>query len=228
MVIEAPPLRYRMHHVDSVRSIAVRRGVRLEAVTVAWMVAEAAIALGAGVVARSVLLTAFGADSVIELLSGIVLLRRLSLEESGQEAPVIERLEKTTSRIAALLLVLLCLYVAGTSLAGLVLGIKPSGSAAGLAVCGVAVVVMPLLARAKHGVNRVLQSASLRADIAESTSCAYLAAVTLAGLAAGMALGWWWAQYVAALALLVWLIPETREALREARDNEPNESGAGD
>jgi divalent metal cation (Fe/Co/Zn/Cd) transporter len=53
----------------------------------------------------------------------------------------------------------------------------------------------------------------LRADIAETVSCAYLAAVTLAGLGLGILFGWWWAQYVAAFALLIWLIPETREAI---------------
>ncbi len=65
------------------RASALRRGVRLEVLTVIWMAAEAALAIGAGIAARSVLLTAFGFDSVVELLSGIVLLRRLGLEARG-------------------------------------------------------------------------------------------------------------------------------------------------
>jgi divalent metal cation (Fe/Co/Zn/Cd) transporter len=59
----------------------------------------------------------------------------------------------------------------------------------------------------------VLDSASLRADIAETASCALLAGTTLAGLAAGSFLNLWWAQYVAALTLLVWIVPEAREAM---------------
>ncbi len=51
-------------------------GIRLEAATVVCMAAEAVIALIAGLMARSVLLTAFGIDSVVELLSGAVLLWR--------------------------------------------------------------------------------------------------------------------------------------------------------
>jgi divalent metal cation (Fe/Co/Zn/Cd) transporter len=78
---------------------------------------------------------------------------------------------------------------------------------------------MPLLASAKRRVNRVLASPSLRADIAESLSCAYLAAVTLAGLGVSMLTGWWWLQYIAALVLLGWLVPEAREALEHWRDN---------
>jgi divalent metal cation (Fe/Co/Zn/Cd) transporter len=83
---------------------------------------------------------------------------------------------------------------------------------------------MPLLARSKRRVNRILDSPSLRADIAETISCAYLAAVTLAGLGLSMLFGWWWMQYIAALALLIWLVPETREAIQAAlgggHDNE--------
>jgi divalent metal cation (Fe/Co/Zn/Cd) transporter len=209
------------------RTTAIKQGLRLEVLTIAWMLAEAVIAIGAGVVARSVLLTAFGVDSVIELLSGIVLFRRLSVEAAGGSDAAVERLEARTKRISALLLVALCAYVVLSSIAGLALRIMPSGSIVGIAVAGIALVAMPLLARAKRGVNRVLESPSLRADIAETISCAYLAAVTLAGLAASMLLGWWWAQYVAALALLVWLIPETREALAEQPHNGSHQGGKG-
>src|SRR5438309_4974852 len=103
--------------MDLARSAALRRGVRLEVVTIAWMFVEAVVALGAGIAARSVLLTAFGLDSIVELLSGIVLHRRLAAE-SSQKAVDIERLEHLTTRISAVLLVLLCAYVLLSSLAG--------------------------------------------------------------------------------------------------------------
>lgn len=199
------------------RAIALRRGVRLEVVTIAWMLIEAAVALGAGFAARSVLLTAFGVDSVIELLSGIALYRLLAGGSDG--------LERQTVRISAVLLVALCGYVVLSSIAGLALQVKPEASVLGVAVTAVAVVAMPLLAAAKRRVNEVIESPSLRADIAEAVSCAYLAGVTLAGLLASMWLGWWWAQYVAALTLLLWLVPETREALEEWRHNGANHGG---
>ena len=195
------------------RAQAVRRGVRLEVLTIAWMLVEGTVAIGAGVAARSVLLTAFGFDSVIELLSGLALYRRLAGSES---------LERQTVRLSAVLLLALCAYVLVSSLAGLALGLRPEGSVVGVAVSAAAIIAMPLLARAKAGVNQVLQSPSLRADIAETVSCAYLAGVTLAGLLLSMVFGWWWAQYVAALALLLWLVPETREAFEEWRHNGAN------
>ncbi len=182
------------------------------------MAAEALLALGAGIAARSVLLTAFGVDSVVELLSGIVLLRRLSVEARGAPSEQVDRLEHRTRRISAVLLVLLCAYVVLTSAAGLLLRVKPEGSVLGLAVTAVAVVAMPLLAWAKTRANRTIRSASLRADIAETVTCAYMAGVTLVGLAASMALGLSWLQYVAAAALLIWLIPETREAIGQRQE----------
>ena len=177
------------------------------------MAAEAVLAIGAGISARSVLLTAFGFDSVIELLSGIILLRRLKFESSGRSQAGIERMELTTARISGVLLVLLCVYIVVTSVGGMVLGFKPESSVLGIAVAAAALVVMPLLALAKSSANRLVNSASLRADIAETITCAYMAAVTLAGIALSALLGIWWLQYVAAIALLIWLVPETREAL---------------
>lgn len=205
--------------MDASRAAALKRGVNLEAVTIAWMLVEAAVALGAGIAARSVLLTAFGADSVIELISGFVLYRRLSLEAQGNAGQRFERVEKSAARISAILLLLLCAYVVITSLAGLLLRVEPSPTPIGIAITALAIVAMPALAWAKRDVNQVLQSGSLRADIAETVTCAYLAAVTLGGLLAAVLLGWWWIQYIAAVLLLVWLIPETREAQKEARDN---------
>jgi divalent metal cation (Fe/Co/Zn/Cd) transporter len=199
--------------VATARGAAVRQGVRLEIVTVVWMVAEAALGIGAGIAARSVLLTVFGFDSVIELLSGVVLLRRLNFEAMGRSQGGVERMERTTARISAALLVLLCAYVVVTSLGGLLVGLRPEGSLLGAAVAAAALVVMPLLALAKGRANRLIDSASLRADIAETITCAYLAAVTLAGIGLSALLGLWWLQYVAALALLIWLVPETLEAL---------------
>jgi divalent metal cation (Fe/Co/Zn/Cd) transporter len=209
--------------MEATRTAAVRRGIRLEVVTVSWMVAEAVIAVGAGIAAKSVLLTAFGFDAVVELLSGIVLLQLLATEAAGADAGRVERLERTTARISAALLVLLCAYVVLTSIVGLVIGLEPEASAVGLGVTAVALVAMPILAYAKRRVNTVLNSASLRADIAETVSCAYLAAVTLAGLGLSVLFGWWWAQYVAAFALLIWLVPETREAIEAATDRTHNE-----
>jgi divalent metal cation (Fe/Co/Zn/Cd) transporter len=202
---------------------AVRAGVRLEFVTVAWMAAEAVLAIGAGIAARSVLLTAFGFDSVIELLSGVTLLWRLTSEARGRVPAHIEGVERRATVISAALLAVLCAYLVLVGLGGLVVRLHPAGSALGVAVSAAAVVVMPVLAWRKRRANIIIRSSALRADIAETVTCAYLAAATLAGAGLNLAFGWWWAEYVAALALLVFIAMETREALESARGGSPDD-----
>lgn len=201
----------------ALRARALRRGVRLEAFTVAWMAAEAVLAIGAGIAARSVLLTAFGADSLIELLSGATLLWRLQVEARGGDDARVDAVERRAVQISAGLLIILCAYVALTSVAGLLFRVEPERSWLGVAVSGVAVFVMPWLASRKRAANQTIQSPALRADIAESATCAYLAGVTLVGAAVNALFGLWWAEYLAAFILLRWLIPEAREALEAAR-----------
>jgi divalent metal cation (Fe/Co/Zn/Cd) transporter len=202
---------------NAVRSSAIRRGVRLEWFTVAWMAVEAALAIGAGIAARSVLLTAFGADSLIELLSGGTLLWRLRIEAAGGNEARVESVERRAEWISAVLLILLCAYVAVTAIGGLVLRIQPERSWLGVAVSAAALIVMPWLAARKRVANQTIRSPALRADIAESITCAYLAGVTLAGTAIDALTGLWWVEYIAALLLLWWLVPEAREALAAAR-----------
>src|ERR1700680_4923899 len=109
----------------SQRRAAVRAGVRLEVITVAWMAAEAVLAIVAGVAARSVLLTAFGFDSVIELLSGVTLLWRLSSEARGAPSRAMEAIERRATVISAALLVLLCAYLVLVGLAGIATQLHP-------------------------------------------------------------------------------------------------------
>jgi divalent metal cation (Fe/Co/Zn/Cd) transporter len=205
---------------SSARHEAVRVGVRLELVTVVWMAAEALLTIGAGIAARSVLLTAFGFDSVIELISGGTLLWRLSSEARGASSERVETVERRATRISAVLLVLLCAYVVFVGFAGLVARVRPEGSALGVAVAAAAVLFMPLLAWRKRRANLVIGSPALRADIAETITCAYLAAATLAGAGLNLIAGWWWAEYVAALVLLVFIAMETKEAIESARGSE--------
>ena len=99
---------------------------------------------------------------------------------------------RSTTRLSAALLVALCLSIVATTAVGLFAHVEPDRSFLGLAVAAAAVVVMPALARGKRRVNRVLDSPALRADIAETTVCAGMAATVLVGVALHATLGWWW------------------------------------
>ncbi len=195
----------------------IRAGVRIEIVTVGWMIVEAIVALTAGLLARSLLLTAFGIDSVIELVTGGVLLWRLSTETRGESLERVERAENRAAWITGAGLVLLCLYVVASVGVGLWTHSRPESAPAGIALALVAVIGMPLLARRKRAIAARIDSAALRGDAACSMTCAYMAATLLVGLVLTAAFGWWWTEDMAALGFLYWLIREAREALDGAR-----------
>jgi divalent metal cation (Fe/Co/Zn/Cd) transporter len=200
------------------RAAALKAGVRLEVATVLWMVIEATVSIGSGVAAQSILLTAFGFDSLIELLSGGVLLWRLSAEARKADPERIEQVEQRAALISAVLLALLCLYLVVTVILGIVTRIEPEKSVTGIAISAAAAVLMPLLAWGKRRTNQRLQSVALRADIAETVTCGYMAATVLIGVVLNGLFGLWWIEYVAAIGLLYWLIGETREAWERARE----------
>lgn len=205
---------------------ALREGIALEIASIVWMVLEAALAIGAGVVARSVLLIGFGMDSVIELLSAALLLWRLTAGGRTDDLERVERMEKRAAWLAAFLLLLLGAYLAVSSVIGLVIRFEPESSWLGLLVAGLAVAIMPILGWRKRVVASNLHSAALRADAVESLACAYLALATLVGLGASTLLGWWWAEYVAALVLAVLILREARGAFLEARESDHGEKAA--
>jgi len=199
------------------RAVALRAGVRIEQVTILYMTIEAAVAIGAGIAARSVLLTAFGLDSIIELVTGGVLLWRLLTEARGGALARVERAENRAAWVAGIGLVLLCAYVIVTAALSLLLRDKPDGSIVGIGLSVVAVVLMPLLAWRKRAIAVRIGSAALRGDAACSITCAYMAGALLIGLALNTAFGLWWADPIAALVLLYWLQKEAREAIAGAR-----------
>jgi divalent metal cation (Fe/Co/Zn/Cd) transporter len=200
---------------EAVREKRIRVAVRLEALTLVWMVIEAGGSIGAGVVAHSVLLIAFGADSIIELISAGLLYFRLSKEakSASEDMAKIEALEERISRISGWLLYALALYVILQSGFGLLHQHTAEKSYLGLAVAIGAALGMPLLAKAKLRIANEIGSRALRADAMESFTCGFLSWVLLAGLTANALLHWWWLDSVAAVGLVPFLIREGREAL---------------
>ncbi len=197
-------------------STTIRTALRLEIITIAWMVIEAAVAIGAGIIARSLLLVAFGIDSTIELASAVVVFRRFRIESHQKFAGDPEEagsIEAKTAKIAGYLLFLLCAYVLVQATYGLVIQHAAETSPVGLAVAIVAALGMPLLAKAKLRVANKIESRSLRADAIETLTCGYLSWILLGGLALNALAHWWWIDSVASLAIVPLLIREGYEAI---------------
>jgi divalent metal cation (Fe/Co/Zn/Cd) transporter len=187
-------------------------------ITLAWMTIEGAASLLLGWVSKSLLLEAFGIDSVVELFSGGVLLWRLRVEASGlATADYAEEVERRAARYVGYSLYVLALYVLLNSGYGLFIAQRITDtheSAWGILIGLVAKIGMPILAGYKLGVAARLSSRALRADAVESLTCGYLSVVLMVGLVATRLLGWWWLDSVAALALIPFLIREGRAAIR--------------
>lgn len=193
------------------RVALLRRGVLLEGVTVGYNALEGIIAIAAGLAARSVALTGFGIDSVIEVTSGGLLWWRLRAELGS--APLGPSAERRAARGAGFLLLALGVYIAADSTRLLLTGSHPESSLVGIVLTGLSLIVMPLLARAKLGIAASLGSRALRVDAHETIVCAWLSATTLLGLGLNAVLGWWWADPVAALGMLPLIVREGIEAV---------------
>ncbi len=189
----------------------VRAAFRLEILTVAWMTIEAIVGIVAGVTAGSLTVTAFGLDSVIELGSAAVLIWRLSAElHHGRAFP--EAIEHRASRIAGLLLFVLAAYIIVAAAWRLWSREGGGFSPAGLIIAALAMPVMYLLARRKVAVAEQLRSRAMRADAAESIACLWLSLAVVVGQGAELAIGAWWVDPVASLAVLWFVLHEAREA----------------
>ncbi len=195
----------------------LRLALLLTYITLGWMTIEGAASLLLGWASKSLLLEAFGIDSVIELFSAAVLLWRLRVEASGSATPqCAEEVERRASRYIGYSLYALVVYVILNSGYGLLIAriTDTHESVWGILIGLVAKIGMPILAGYKLKVAARLNSRALRADAIESITCGYLSIVLMGGLAATRILGWWWLDSVAALALIPFLIQEGYAAIR--------------
>src|SRR5438876_7445744 len=199
------------------RADDVRLALLLTYITLGWMTIEGAASLLLGWASKSLLLEAFGIDSIIELFSASVLLWRLRIEASGRaDEARVEAVEHRASRLVGYTLYFLVAYVVFNSAYGLFIAHSVTDtheSAWGILIGLVAKIGMPILAGYKLKVAARLNSRALRADAIEAIVCGYLSIVLMVGLAATRILGWWWLDSVAALALIPFLIKEARAAI---------------
>ena len=199
------------------RADDVRLALLLTYITLGWMTIEGAASLLLGWASKSLLLEAFGFDSIIELFSASVLLWRLRIEASGHaDEARVEAVEHRASRLVGYTLYFLVAYVVFNSAYGIFIAHRVTDtneSAWGILIGLVAKIGMPILAGYKLKVATRLNSRALRADAIEAIVCGYLSIVLMVGLAATRILGWWWLDSVAALALIPFLIKEARAAI---------------
>lgn len=201
-------------HAPDPRSALIQRGLRLEYLTVGWNIVEGLVSVAAALAAGSVALLGFGIDSFVETTSGLILIWRLRAERRARNHEEIERLDQRAHKLVALSLFLLAAYVAFDAGKALITRERPEPTMAGIAITSLSLGVMMWLARAKRRTATALASRALSADSFQTTACWWLSLITLAGIGLNAALGWWWADPVAALGMTYFLVSEGREAWR--------------
>ena len=186
-----------------------KRGFRLEYATMGWMVAEAAVAITAGLAAASIALVGFGLDSVIELISATIVIWQLRGELTGQDR------QTRAIRLIGVTFFALAAYLTIDSIRDLATHAQPRQSLPGLAVTAAALIIMPLLAIAKRRTGRALGNRTLVADSAETAFCAFTSAAALLGVGLNAWLGWWWADPAAALIIAALAVKEGIECWQQ-------------
>lgn len=199
------------------RQTVLQQARLAQVLTVGWMVVEATIAIIAGIAAHSVALTAFGVDSGVELFSSAVVLHRLLQRSESEERGSLSGGERRASRLVGSALYVLIAYIVLSAVASLVLRIEPQRSPVGIGLTVASLGIMAGLWRWRLALADRLGSPALRGDAACSMVCLYMAAVALAGLVLNQLFGIWWADPLAALALVWWIRGEAGEAIEAAR-----------
>ena len=193
-----------------------------------WMLIEAAVAIGSGIAARSIALTGFGADSIIELFSASVVLRQLLRRSNDGHDESLDHGERQASRLVGWALYAVIGYIVLSSAASFLFRVRPEGSPLGIGLTVAAIFVMAALWRWRLNLADRLGSPALKGDAACSAVCLYMAGTTLAGLILNQLFGYWWADPIAALALIWWIRGEANEALEAARTGQACQDDCSD
>jgi divalent metal cation (Fe/Co/Zn/Cd) transporter len=196
------------------RRALLRRGLKLEYFTVGWNLVEGIVAVLAASAAGSVALLGFGIDSFVETASGSILIWRLRAERSGMDSLAVARLDRRAHRLVGWSLFGLAAFVTGDALLALWRNERPEPTAVGIVLTLVSLFVMLHLARAKRRTGQALESRAMVADAFQTTACWWLSLVALVGMGTNAALGWWWADPVAARIMAGLIAREGREAWR--------------
>jgi divalent metal cation (Fe/Co/Zn/Cd) transporter len=193
----------------------VKKALCLEWVLIVYNVIEAVASIAFGILAGSIALVGFGLDSIIETASAGILIWRLSIHSNEIEE---RKGEKQALFFVGITFFLLAAYVGYESISKLLSREVPQESLPGIVIACLSILIMPSLGLAKRKIARQIGSRALEADAMETLICAYLSVILLAGLVLNFIFGWWWADPVAGLVMILFIVKEGWEAVREARE----------
>lgn len=197
----------------------MRIGIWLVIATMTYNIIEAVIALWSGMKAGSIALVGFGLDSVIECVAASALLWRLRVEARNADDEYLLKAEHIVHQVVGITFIFLALYVIGQASWILWQQNAPEESTVGIILAIASLVIMPVVSWGKFRVAREIGSAAMSSEAKETLACSYLSFTLLLGLVVNAILGWWWADPVAALLMIPWLVKEGQEGIRQGVHN---------
>ena len=196
-----------------------KKGLHLEYFTVGYNILEAIGSIVFGGLAASIALIGFGLDSIVESLSGLVLIWRL--KKHGKISPEAEeRIEKRATKFVAVTFFILGLYILAEAIRKLILAEAAEPSLAGIIIAVASLIIMPLLSWQKYKTARKIDSRALAADAKETLACSFLSVALLLGLGANYLFGFWQADPIAGLIIVAFLFREGWEGWRESGEED--------
>jgi cation diffusion facilitator family transporter len=199
-----------------------RTALFLEYFTVIYNIAEAAASILSGTITGSIALVGFGLDSIVESLSGLILIWRLRQHETSARENE-ERTERTAQRFVSVTFFILGIYVLYESVNKLVTHEPAQPSIIGILIAVASIIIMPVLARKKQVVGTAIGSKALIADAQETLACAFLSVALLLGLGANYLFGFWQADPVAGIIIVIFLFYEGYEGWSDVSDEEDSD-----
>jgi cation diffusion facilitator family transporter len=196
-----------------------KRALYLEFFTVGYNIVEAVVAIVFGSLAHSIALVGFGLDSVVESLSGCVLIWRLSQHKKVSREEE-QRIEKKALSFVSITFFILGLYVLYQSLKKLLLVEIPDPSLPGIILAIISIIVMPLLAWQKSRIGEKIRSRALIADSKETLACFFLSLALLLGLGSNYVFGFWQADPIVGLIIVIYLFREGVASWKESKEEE--------
>ncbi len=188
------------------------KALNLSYFTVGYNVVECIISIFAGFIAKSTALLGFGSDSLIESLSGIIMIWRfrkhglLSMEEEDE-------IEKRATFFVGITFFIFGIYILYESLRKLLIVEKPEPSIVGIIIAIASIIVMPILFYMKYKTGKFLNSKSLVADSKQTLACLFMSISLLIGLGLNYFVGFWQADPIVGLIIVGFLFREGYEII---------------
>ena len=208
-----------MNMAASEKTRLVKRGLYLEYINVTYNIFEAIAAIIFGGLSNSIALIGFGLDSIVESLSGLVLIWRL--RQHGKISPELEeKIERRATRFVAITFFILGAYIAYESIGKLISSEIPDPSLPGIVIAIVSLIAMPFMAWMKYKTGKQINSRALVADSKETLACAFLSVALLIGLGLNYLFGFWQADPIVGILIVFFLFREGWELWNEEGEEE--------